>query len=134
MIVFLKSIRYPLTWFVSVVVVVLSTMPVPEVPELEDVPFFDKWVHFVMYASLSVAIWMDRRLICRRVMSVLLWVLLFVYPSLMGGLMELVQAYLTTCRSGDWVDFYADVFGALLGLIVCASVDRCVKSKRFDRT
>ena len=55
MTVFLKNIKYPLTWLVSVVVVVLSTVPVPEVPELEDVPFFDKWVHFVMYASLSVA-------------------------------------------------------------------------------
>ena len=134
MTVFLKNIKYPLTWLVSVVVVVLSTVPVPEVPELEDVPFFDKWVHFVMYASLSVAIWMDRRLICRRVMRPLLWVFLFVYPSVMGGLMELVQAYLTTCRSGDWVDFYADMFGALLGLIVCASVDRWVVSKHFDRT
>ena len=87
-----------------------------------------------MYASLSVAIWMDRRLICRRVMRPLLWVFLFVYPSVMGGLMELVQAYLTTCRSGDWVDFYADMFGALLGLIVCASVDRWVVRKHFDRT
>ena len=134
MTVFLKNIKYPLTWLVSVVVVVLSTVPVPEVPELEDVPFFDKWVHFVMYASLSVAIWMHRRLICRRVMRPLLWVFLFVYPSVMGGLMELVQAYLTTCRSGDWVDFYADMFGALLGLIVCASVDRWVVRKHFDRT
>lgn len=134
MTVFLKNIKYPLTWLVSVVVVVLSTVPVPEVPELEDVPFFDKWVHFVMYASLSEAIWMDRRLICRRVMRPLLWVFLFVYPSVMGGLMELVQAYLTTCRSGDWVDFYADMFGALLGLIVCASVDRWVVRKHFDRT
>ena len=134
MTVFLKNIKYPLTWLVSVVVVVLSTVPVPEVPELEDVPFFDKWVHCVMYASLSVAIWMDRRLICRRVMRPLLWVFLFVYPSVMGGLMELVQAYLTTCRSGDWVDFYADMFGALLGLIVCASVDRWVVRKHLDRT
>ena len=134
MTVFLKNIKYPLTWLVSVVVVVLSTVPVPDVPELEDVPFFDKWVLFVMYASLSVAIWMDRRLICRRVMRPLLWVFLFVYPSVMGGLMELVQAYLTTCRSGDWVDFYADMFGALLGLIVCASVDRWVVRKHFDRT
>ena len=45
MTVFLKNIKYPLTWLVSVVVVVLSTVPVPEVPELEDVPFFDKCMH-----------------------------------------------------------------------------------------
>lgn len=127
MIVFLRKVKYPMTWFVTIVIIVLSMIPVPEVPELDNVPFFDKWVHFVMYAALSLVVWMDRVLIRRKKMSGTLWTFLFVYPSVLGGVMELAQAYLTTCRSGEWLDFYADVFGSLLGLILCILVDEPIR-------
>ena len=32
--------------------------------------------------------------------------------------MELLQAYCTTTRSGEWLDFWADSLGVLLGTIV----------------
>ena len=31
-------------------------------------------------------------------------------------MVEVLQATLTTCRSGDWLDFLADTFGVLLAL------------------
>jgi hypothetical protein len=34
---------------------------------------------------------------------------------LLGGLVELGQAYCTTTRSGEWLDFWADSIGVLLG-------------------
>jgi hypothetical protein len=34
---------------------------------------------------------------------------------LLGGLIELLQAYCTTTRSGEWFDFWADSIGVLLG-------------------
>ena len=37
---------------------------------------------------------------------------------LLGGLMELLQAYCTTTRSGEWLDFWADTVGVLLGTVV----------------
>ena len=37
----------------------LSVIPVPEVPELEQVPIFDKWVHFVMYGGICCCVWYD---------------------------------------------------------------------------
>lgn len=111
--------RWICTVVVSVVIIILSTIPVPDVPELDNVPFFDKWVHFVMYGGLAMAVWFDRTVICKRRMNHSIWPFLFVYPMVLGGLMELVQAYLTTCRSGDWLDFYADAFGALIGLLLC---------------
>lgn len=48
---------------------------------------------------------------------------LFVYvgllPSLMGGLIELLQAYCTGGRrSGEWLDLLADVVGAVLATII----------------
>lgn len=39
-----------------------------------------------------------------------------VLPILMSGAIELAQAYLTTCRSGDWWDFAANSLGVLLAL------------------
>ena len=35
---------------------VLSVVPIPEVPEVEDVPLFDKWVHMLMYAGVALAV------------------------------------------------------------------------------
>ena len=39
-------------------------------------------------------------------------------PIIMGGLIELAQAYLTTCRSGDFFDFVCNSLGVLLGCLV----------------
>lgn len=36
-------------------------------------------------------------------------------PIIMGGLIELAQAYLTTCRSGDIYDFFCNSLGVFLG-------------------
>ena len=36
----------------------------------------------------------------------------------MGGILELMQAYLTTCRSGEWLDFVANTIGVCLGTVL----------------
>lgn len=106
------------TSLTSLGVFILSVMPIPEVEPLEDVPLIDKWVHFVMYGAVAMAVWHDR---CHRKpapssprpdRATLL--LATLYPAALGGLMELVQAYLTTYRSGDWLDFVADCVGVAL--------------------
>ena len=35
----------------------------------------------------------------------------------MGGLLELLQAYATTTRNGDWLDFAANSLGVTLGAV-----------------
>ena len=35
----------------------------------------------------------------------------------MGGLLELLQAYATTTRNGDWLDFAANTLGVTLGAV-----------------
>lgn len=117
--------KYKWTALISVIIIVLSTIPVPEVKPLESVPFFDKWVHFVMYAAMVGAMWLDANgykplfsLKMRR-LGMEFYVVMVVISSALGGLMELVQAYLTTVRSGDYIDFLADVVGAVIGAVVC---------------
>ncbi len=100
----------------TVVIAVLSLMPVPEIPDMPNVPLMDKWMHFVMYGGLACAVWFD---ICRHRLKLGFWTvvcLTFIYPIVFGGLMELAQAYLTTCRSGDWWDAVADAVGVIIAV------------------
>ncbi len=100
----------------TVAIAVLSLMPVPEIPQMPDVPLVDKWAHFVMYGSLACAVWFD---ICRHRLKLGFWAvagLTFFFPIVLGGLMELAQAYLTTCRSGDWWDAVADTVGVIIAV------------------
>lgn len=51
--------------------------------------------------------------------------------ALYGGLIEVLQACCTQTRSGDWVDWVADIMGAIAGLIVVYLVLRI--ARRYDR-
>lgn len=118
--------KYKLTILITLVITMLSVLPMPDVPELGDVPFFDKWVHFVMYGAMTFAMYADRKLTKQNINIPFAFSALCI-PTLWGGLMELVQAYCTTCRSGDWLDFYADAFGAFLSTILSLSLWKIVK-------
>lgn len=123
---FMQLIKhYFLSCLTSLTIIILSVIPIPEVPELSEVPLWDKWVHFVMYGGLSLVLWFDycRKKKQRRV-NVRVVALTLIYPTVLGGLLELVQAYCTTCRSGDMLDFYADAIGACLGFILGVCVVR----------
>ena len=110
--------RYPLSMAVTVVVWILSLMPIPETP-LSDVTMIDKWTHIVMYGGLSFTIWIEylheHKTANWRKLIVIGWLV----PVLMGGLLELIQANCTNgVRNGDWLDFFADAVGSTL--ILCA--------------
>ena len=45
-----------------------------------------------------------------------LWLTL-VLPASCSGLIELLQAYATTCRSGDWLDFLFNAAGVILAAL-----------------
>lgn len=130
--------RYPFTLFLTAVIAILSLMPVPEMP-LSDVQFIDKWTHLLMYFGLTSACWLDecrrhglqlfraqapyfapRQLRTHQLSQPFLIGFTLVYPILLGGLMELLQAYCTHhMRSGDWVDWVADAVGSLIGYLFC---------------
>lgn len=121
----MKSNKFAI--LITVIITILSTIPVPDVPELEDVPFFDKWVHFIMYGALTCAMYLDRYLTHHNINHKFI-ITAFIFPSLWGGFMELVQAYCTTCRSGDFLDFYADTFGAFLATIFSIALWKIAKT------
>lgn len=119
--------RYPLSHFVVAVVITLSLIPVPEIPQLEDISLLDKWAHFLMYGSTCLVIWWEYL----RQHTALSWPRLVVgamlLPATLGGLLELAQKYLTTCRSGDILDFVANCIGVALAAILALAFIRLRK-------
>lgn len=110
--------RYSLGLLVIAVITYLSLMHVPEIPEVEDVPLIDKWTHMVMYATLTLAIWIQYLKSHKQINKIKLSVIGIIVPITWGGLMELAQAYLTTYRSGDWMDFVANSIGVLIAIVL----------------
>ena len=56
---------------------------------------------------------------------------------MMGGVLELMQAYCTTTRNGDWLDFAANSTGVtiagIVGLISTLLYYRSQRVKGFNR-
>ena len=109
------SRKYPLSLLCIAAIWYLCLLFNPPEMELTDVPLADKWVHFVMYGGTCSVIWWEylrhHRQLDKR--KLVLWALLGMI--ILGGVVELLQAYCTTTRSGEWLDFYADTVGVLLG-------------------
>ena len=121
---------------VLLLIAILSLMPAQEFPQV-DVQFADKWAHWVMYGFLTLVVGLERLLRkadginspscspisqvkssgCCSLRPVHVW-LIALLAALYGGIMELVQAFLTTTRNGDWMDCAANAFGALCGALV----------------
>lgn len=96
-----------------ILITVLSLMPGHEFPET-DVPFTDKWAHWLMYGSWTfVILWEARKRPTAHPAGRTVALLLF--AAAWSGLMELAQAYLTTTRSGEWTDLLANVIGVACG-------------------
>lgn len=114
---------YPVTSFLIAVIWTLSLLPFfPETP-LDDVAFIDKWVHIAMYGGTFSILWIEYIVRHRQPNKTKLFFWAWLGPILMGGLLELLQAYATTTRSGEWLDFAANSTGVtlacLLGMLAC---------------
>ncbi|HIZ01186.1 MAG TPA: VanZ family protein [Candidatus Bacteroides merdipullorum] len=125
MLYFLK--RYPVSLLVIAAVVYLSFFRPPST-DLDSVPHIDKVVHVCMYFGMSGMLWFEFLRAHRRDHTPLwhAWIGAFLCPVLFSGVVELLQAYCTTYRGGDWLDFAANATGAVL-----ASAVALVVRKRF---
>ena len=127
--------RHIFSLLTFLLIAVLSLMPAQEFPQT-DIQFADKWAHWVMYGFLTLVMGIayvlrDEYLSTKPSASsaqrqryknkgAAIWQLLVIaiIASVYGGLMELGQAYLTTSRHGDWLDIWANSFGALCALVL----------------
>lgn len=77
-----------------------------------------------MYLGTCSVFWVEYLRSHRHWSKVRLSLLAIICPIVMSGVIELAQAYLTTYRSGDWVDFVANSTGVLLALVVLWALKR----------
>ena len=117
--------KYPLSLLVILAVIYLSFFRPPST-ELSTIPYIDKVVHMCMYFGMSGMLWLEFLRAHRRDNTPLwhAWVGALLCPVLFSGVVELLQAYCTTYRGGDWVDFVANTAGALLASGVAQVVRR----------
>lgn len=119
---------YLFTTITIIAITLLSVLPV-SVPEIaKNVPLYDKWAHFLMYGFLAAVVWTESSVNDKRLKTkkAAWWLLVFgcIMPALLGGVIELAQTFLTTTRSGEWLDLYADCIGAVLGSFIGLTIRR----------
>ena len=121
--------KYPLSLLVILAVIYLSFFRPPST-ELSTIPNIDKVVHVCMYFGMSGMLWLEFLRAHRRDNTPLwhAWVGALLCPVLFSGVVELLQAYCTTYRGGDWWDFAANTAGALLA----SGVAQVVRKKAFN--
>lgn len=118
---------YPLTLLSVAVTAVVCLMPISE-PPLADVPFMDKWTHFVLFGGIAAVALLELAM-NRRLLTHWGW-LAPLLAAAYGGLIEVMQAECTTTRSGDWYDFLADVVGVALIAPVAYAVCRKINERK----
>lgn len=119
---------YPLTLLTVAAICYLSFFTPPQT-ELDNISNIDKLVHTCMYGGLSIIIWWEylrkHDTICwKRFIPISV-----VFPIMMSGIIELLQAYCTTNRSGEWLDFATNSFGVVLAFIAGNFVLRRIMQK-----
>ena len=98
----------------SIAIAVLSLLEAPHVSVAQQ--FSDKLLHSLGYLVLAItAFWALADWSAKKVWHYwIAWTYVVVY----GGVIELLQAWCTRTRTGDWLDWLADMIGAMAGLII----------------
>ncbi|MCQ2310344.1 MAG: VanZ family protein [Paludibacteraceae bacterium] len=107
--------RYRYSSLLSLVIAVLLLVPMPEDIEEPFFPNMDKLVHVGLFFVLTLVLyWETHRLSTTQRFAGLIMI---AWPVLLGGLLELVQQYCTTYRTGTSGDWLADLLGVIIAWI-----------------
>lgn len=106
--------KYPLTVVCLALIWYLSLLFVPPHTQLDNVQFIDKWTHLVMYGGTCLVMWWEYLRQHNRPNGTRLFLFAWLAPIVMSGVIELLQAYCTTNRAGEWLDLAANATGVTL--------------------
>ena len=121
--------KYWISTLFVIIIIVLCFINPSDIPVRVTMPNFDKLVHFLMFFGLSGVIFFDSSsYFKKRVPGKLIFWESFVFPIVLGGLIEIFQEYLPIPRRGDWVDFWFDMIGVLCGYLICLLINRRLKT------
>lgn len=110
--------NYPISCLYMAFIWVLCFMDVPHTP-LDNITLIDKWTHILMYAGTCATIWYEYVRRHDSTVRARVFLLAWLAPLVMSGLIEILQEYCTGGRrSGDWLDFAANAIGVTLGNVI----------------
>lgn len=110
--------KYPFSTICIIVIWMLSFLPFfPETP-LDDIQFIDKWTHFIMYGGTCTVIWWEYLRKHTVLNKQKLFLFAWLAPIVMSGIIELLQEYCTTTRSGEWLDFASNSTGVTVAVVI----------------
>ena len=124
--------KYPASLCIILLVIYLSFFRPPQT-ELSRLANFDKLVHMCMYLGMSGMLWLEFLRAHRKDHTPLwhAWIGAFICPVLFSGIVELLQAYCTEYRGGDWIDFAANTTGAALASLIAYYIIRPWMKRRY---
>ncbi len=121
--------NYPFSCILFAAIWYLSLLfNAPETP-LNDIKLIDKWVHMVMYGGTCTVLWIEyiRHHKSPDYENLGFWAI--AAPIIMSGIIELLQAYCTTNRNGDWYDLLANSIGVLMAALIGMILFKTKKAK-----
>lgn len=99
------------------IILYLSFFKPPQVPKLNEIAFFDKWVHVLLYTLYTLIMAFDFTKDGARIFKkTYYWGVCVAFPVLLGGVIEIMQVLLFPPRTAEWLDWAADATGVLIGM------------------
>ncbi len=109
--------KYPLAIVIIIVIFYLSFFTPPKT-ELDEVQNIDKLVHICMYGGLCLILWIEYIRTHTYINRTKIFIGAIVAPIIMSGIIEIMQSYCTTNRSGDWMDFAFNCAGIIIAAAI----------------
>lgn len=109
--------KYPLSILTIIFIVYLSFFTPPKT-EVEKIPYIDKLIHLAMYGGLCFFIWIEYLRSHQILNSLKIIIGGIILPIIMSGAIEWLQAHCTNNRSGDWIDFVANISGVFIAAFI----------------
>ena len=103
----------------SLLVILVSILPAEEIPgiKFEIIPHFDKVVHFIMYAILTILILQKNHVLFGKIRQTTLLIFTALYAFFLGFFLELIQNCFLIGRIFDIFDVMANTIGILVSIV-----------------
>ena len=122
--------KYTFSWLIIGIIIYLSFFTPPKT-ELDNISNIDKLAHICMYGGLCSILWIEYLRSHIQIQRIRVFIGGIVLPIAFSGIIELLQEYATTNRSGDWADMIANSIGVVLAALLGQFIfPRWVKKSR----
>ncbi|SHL36845.1 VanZ like family protein [Flavobacterium flevense] len=119
----LKKICLGIALLWTGIILYMCLVRMSELPAI-TIPYVDKFVHAFFYFVFSALWFYALRFYFKKQSQAKLLKIVFLMAFLFGIAIELFQNYLTTYRSGDPLDVFANTSGSLLAVLTIAFLEK----------